>query len=126
MVVADVDIAGAERTVAELAGPGSSLELDVTDDGGCRGGRRGRGRSRPTRRGIQQCGVNDVPLCLSRTRYGRMGSDDQRQPVERLCVHETRTATDDCGGKRRHRQHILGAGVVAAPGFPTTPQRSMA
>ena len=32
VVVADLDIEGAEDTVASLAGPGSSIELDVTDD----------------------------------------------------------------------------------------------
>ena len=32
VVVADLDIDGAEDTVASLAGPGSSIELDVTDD----------------------------------------------------------------------------------------------
>ena len=32
VVVADLDIAGAEATVASLPGPGSSPELDVTDD----------------------------------------------------------------------------------------------
>ena len=31
-MVADLDIDGAEDTVASLAGPGSSIELDVTDD----------------------------------------------------------------------------------------------
>jgi len=32
VVVADIDIAGAEATVGALAGPGSSVRLDVTDD----------------------------------------------------------------------------------------------
>ena len=32
VVVADLDISGAEHTAASLAGPGSSIELDVTDD----------------------------------------------------------------------------------------------
>ena len=32
VVVADLDIDGAEDTAASLAGPGSSIELDVTDD----------------------------------------------------------------------------------------------
>ena len=31
-MVADLDISGAEQTAASLAGPGSSIELDVTDD----------------------------------------------------------------------------------------------
>ena len=119
VVVADRDIAGAERTVAELAGPGSSLELDVTDDDAVAAAVdevvADHGRLDVA---FNNAGVNDVPRAfheLDMDAWERMISVNLSS-VFSCMRHELRQMT--AAGRGAIVNTSSGAGVVAAPGLP--------
>ncbi|MEM9201976.1 MAG: glucose 1-dehydrogenase [Actinomycetota bacterium] len=119
VVVADLDIGGAEATVAALSSPGSSVELDVTDDAA-------------VARAIDEivddhgrldvafnnAGVNDAPRSfhdLDAVSWDRMIAVNLSSVF--LCMkHELRHMT--AAGRGSIINTSSGAGVVAAPGLP--------
>ena len=119
VVVADVDIVGAEATVASLPGPGSSLELDVTEEAavaaavdevvaqhGC------------LDVAFNNAGVNDTPCAfhqLDAASWDRMIRINLSS-VFACMKHELRHMVD--AGRGAIINTSSGAGVVAAPGLP--------
>ena len=120
VVVADLDIDGAEDTVASLAGPGSSIELDVTDDTAVAVAidalvaEHGR-----LDIAFNNAGVNDAPRAfhdLDAASWDRM----IRVNLSRCFVcmkHELRHMA--AAGSGAIVNTSSGAGVVAAPGLRT-------
>lgn len=119
VVVADIDIAGAEATVAALVGPGSSVELDVTDDARVGAtvdaivGEHGR-----IDVAFNNAGINDVPHQfhdLPTERFDRM-LDVNLGGVYSCMRHELRHMA--AAGRGAIVNTSSGAGLVAAPGLP--------
>ncbi|MEM8706975.1 MAG: glucose 1-dehydrogenase [Actinomycetota bacterium] len=119
VVVADLDIDGAERTVAMLEGAGSSVELDVTDDAAVATvvdeivadfGR--------LDVAFNNAGVNDVPRAfhdLDAESWDRMIRINLSSVF--ICMkHELRHMA--AAGSGAIVNTSSGAGVVAAPGLP--------
>ena len=119
VVVADIDIAGAEATVMALAGPGSSIQLDVTDDTAVGAaidsvaGEHGR-----LDVAFNNAGINDMPHQfhdLPPDRWQRM-LDVNLGSVYSCMRHELRHMA--AAGRGAIVNTSSGAGVVAAPGLP--------
>ena len=119
VVVADLDIAGAEATVAGLTGPGSSVELDVTDDAAVAAAIdeivADHGRLDIA---FNNAGVNDVPRAfhdLDAESWDRMIRINLSSVF--VCMkHELRHMA--AAGSGAIVNTSSGAGVVAAPGLP--------
>ncbi len=119
VVVADLDIDGAERTVAALPGPGSSVGLDVTDDAAVAGAIdelvADLGRLDVA---FNNAGVNDVPRSfhdLDAASWDRMIRINLTSVF--VCMkHELRHMA--AAGSGAIVNTSSGAGVVAAPGLP--------
>jgi NAD(P)-dependent dehydrogenase (short-subunit alcohol dehydrogenase family) len=119
VVVADLDIAGAEATVASLSGPGSSLELDVTDDDAVAAAVdelvADHGRLDIA---FNNAGVNDIPRAfheLEAAAWDRMIRVNLSSVF--VCMkHELRHMAP--AGRGAIVNTSSGAGVVAAPGLP--------
>ena len=119
VVVADLDIDGAEDTVASLAGPGSSIELDVTDDTAVAVAidalvaEHGR-----LDIAFNNAGVNDAPRAfhdLDAASWDRMIRVNLSSVF--VCMkHELRHMA--AAGSGAIVNTSSGAGVVAAPGLP--------
>lgn len=119
VIVADLDIAGAESTVASLPGPGSSVELDVTDDAAVAQALdevvADHGRLDVA---FNNAGVNDIPRAfheLDADSWDRMIRINLSSVF--VCMkHELRHMT--AAGSGSIVNTSSGAGVVAAPGLP--------
>ncbi|MEM9464388.1 MAG: SDR family oxidoreductase [Actinomycetota bacterium] len=119
VVVADLDIAGAEVTVAGLPGPGSSVALDVTDDDAVAAAVdeivADHGRIDVA---FNNAGVNDIPRAfhdLDADAWDRMIRVNLSSVF--LCMkHELRHMV--AAGRGAIVNTSSGAGVVAAPGLP--------
>lgn len=119
VVVADLDIAGAEATVASLPGPGSSVELDVTDDAAVANAIdeivADHGRLDVA---FNNAGVNDIPRAfheLDADSWDRMIRINLSSVF--VCMkHELRHMA--AAGSGAIVNTSSGAGVVAAPGLP--------
>lgn len=119
VVVADLDIAGAEATVASLPGPGSSIELDVTDDHAVAVAIddlvADHGRLDIA---FNNAGVNDIPRAfhdLDAESWDRMIRVNLSSVF--VCMkHELRHMA--AAGRGAIVNTSSGAGVVAAPGLP--------
>ncbi|MEM8707558.1 MAG: glucose 1-dehydrogenase [Actinomycetota bacterium] len=119
VVVADLDVTGAEQTVASLGGPGSSVELDVTDDAAVAAtvdeivADHGR-----LDIAFNNAGVNDVPHAfheLDAESWDRMIRVNLSSVF--ICMkHELRHMAAAGAGSIINTSS--GAGVVAAPGLP--------
>ena len=119
VVVADIDLAGVEATVAALAGPGSSVHLDVTDDASVAAvideivADHGR-----LDIAFNNAGVNDVPRAfheLDADAWDRMIRINLSSVF--VCMkHELRHMVASGGGAIVNTSS--GAGVIAAPGLP--------
>ena len=119
VVVADIDIAGAEATVAALRGPGSSVQLDVTDDDAV-GHTLDQVVAEYGRLDVafNNAGINDVPQQfhdLPVERWDRM-IDVNLGSVYSCMRHELRHMA--AAGRGAIVNTSSGAGVVAAPGLP--------
>lgn len=119
VVVADIDIAGAEATVAALSGRGSSIALDVTDDAAVSAAiddlvaEHGR-----LDVAFNNAGINDHPHQfheLGPERWARM-IDVNLSSVYSCMRHELRHMAAAGGGAIVNTSS--GAGIVAAPGLP--------
>jgi len=119
VVVADLDLAGAEHTVAGLAGPGTAVALDVTDEAAVAAVIDGTverfGRLDVA---FNNAGINDVPRpfhLLEAADWDRMIAVNLSSVF--FCMkHELRHMAAASRGSIVNTSS--GAGVVAAPGLP--------
>ncbi len=119
VVVADIDVEGAEATVVTMRGPGSSVQLDVTDDDAVAEAinqivdEHGR-----IDIAFNNAGINDVPHQfhdLPVERWDRM-LDVNLGSVYSCMRHELRHMAT--AGRGAIINTSSGAGIVAAPGLP--------
>ncbi len=119
VVVADIDIEGAEATVGALTGPGSSVRLDVTyDDAVARVLDRIVAEHGGIDVAFNNAGINDVPHPfhdLPVQRWDRM-IEVNLASVYSCMRHELRHMVG--AGRGAIVNTSSGAGVVAAPGLP--------
>jgi len=119
VVVADLDVAGAEATVASLAGPGSSCSLDVADEAAVEVAVdeivADHGRLDIA---FNNAGINDIPHAfheLDPADWDRMIRINLSS-VYSCMRHELRHMA--AAGRGAIVNTSSGAGVVAAPGLP--------